>query len=106
MRGWREAEDGWQKQNHRRKKKVREQITSFYVANFPEGVSSIHFREVFSPLGKLRDVYIPKKKDCYGSPFAFIRYADVVDPDEMVVKMKQVKMENVKLSINIAKHGR
>lgn len=98
-----EGDTGWKEQGRRRiRYKKEEVLTTFFVSNFPEGTSSSYLRELFFPHGKLRDAFIPKKKDRFGASFAFIRYADVENVEELEKQLKQLLMGNLKLSVNVA----
>ncbi|KAK1414825.1 hypothetical protein QVD17_30584 [Tagetes erecta] len=67
----------WQEPKLGRKRKKPEKILTFYVTNIPGGISNYQLREAFFSFGKIRDAFSPKKKDCYGGVFAFVRFADV-----------------------------
>ncbi|KAK1414410.1 hypothetical protein QVD17_30154 [Tagetes erecta] len=95
MRGSRERDtEGWQVPNYRRRSKKKEILTTFYVSNIPEGLSHYQLREAFFPFGKIRDAFIPKKKDSSGGLFAFVRYADVFNPKELEEKLYQIMFGN------------
>lgn len=105
----REGEAPWQDPNSRRRRRRNlrnEVITSFFVSNYPEGVSESQLRQVFFPFWKLRDAFIRKKKDCFGCVFAFIRYANVENMEELDANLKQVVINNLRVSVNIAKYER
>ncbi|KAL4570731.1 hypothetical protein LXL04_026392 [Taraxacum kok-saghyz] len=81
-------------------------VTSFYVNNLP---GDTFRKELWAPcaaIGKLVDIYIAGRKDASGSFFAFIRYENPSNPEEVVQRLNEVNCRGRKLTANIAKRKR
>ncbi|KAL4573752.1 hypothetical protein LXL04_020569 [Taraxacum kok-saghyz] len=67
---------------------------------FPE------FRNIFSTMGRLSDIYFGEKKGKNRKNFGFIRFEGVKNPKELESKLNEAKYRNQILEINIERHGR
>ncbi|KAD7480202.1 hypothetical protein E3N88_03338 [Mikania micrantha] len=80
------------------------QVITFYVSNLPEGISDSRFKETFVKYGFLVDAYIAKKRDKGGNLFGFIRFRNVKEVHKLLVELNLIKLDEAKLSVNIAKY--
>ncbi|KAL4591710.1 hypothetical protein LXL04_004681 [Taraxacum kok-saghyz] len=103
----REESGGWQTVMYRRqrkKEKVLEGETTFFVANLPNGCTSALLWEIFRGFGTMVDAYIPARKDRGGNTYAFIRFTKVIDKGIMEEKLNTVKIDGTKIAVNVAKY--
>ncbi|KAK1429620.1 hypothetical protein QVD17_11834 [Tagetes erecta] len=98
----------WQNPPNRRRKKQeyreRKLVTSFYVANLEADCDPKELALVFDPYGKVVDTYVTGRKDRDGFFFGFVRFQGVSDKTALEEKLQGVKMNNLVLSVNLAKH--
>ncbi|KAJ0624266.1 putative RNA recognition motif domain, nucleotide-binding alpha-beta plait domain superfamily [Helianthus annuus] len=78
-------------------------VTNFFVTNLPERSSSKETGEVFCVFGEVVGVYVARKRDKRGNRFGFISFIGVKDKRELEVRMKDVKMGESKLLVNVAR---
>ncbi|CAH1441893.1 unnamed protein product [Lactuca virosa] len=62
--------------------------------------------ELFSPFGKLIDIYFGEKKGKNGKNFGFIRFVDVPNVRALEQQLNGTKCRNSMLEINVEKHKR
>ncbi|CAL0303250.1 unnamed protein product [Lupinus luteus] len=72
-------------------------FSSFYIANFPYDVSSKDLWNLFQKWGRVRDVYIPRKKNKINQRFAFIRFDRVKDERSLALELDKVWIGNCKI---------
>ncbi|KAI3798792.1 hypothetical protein L1987_34071 [Smallanthus sonchifolius] len=79
-------------------------VTSFSVSNLPEGTKAMDLKACFEDYGRVVDSYVAAKKDKAGNSFGFIRFEGVKDKLGMEIQLKDVKLNNARLSVNLAKY--
>ncbi|MCI19946.1 endonuclease/exonuclease/phosphatase family protein, partial [Trifolium medium] len=77
--------------------------TSFFVTNFPEDLGWGDLWKLFARYGSVIDVFIPKKVDKWGRKFAFVKFKEVRDLEELSRKLEDVWSGNFKLRVNRAR---
>ncbi|XP_042753995.1 uncharacterized protein LOC122195844 [Lactuca sativa] len=82
----------------------RRDISTFYIAGFPDGTCKLDLHGVFDAFGQVSDIYIGGKKNRRNQNFAFIRYAGVKDIQDMEKKMNGIRCRGVSLIANLAKY--
>ena len=114
----REYEDGgWtkvvrrnrQQQHHRKEsneEELRRLVTTFYVANLPEGWNSSRLWREFAGIGRLVDAFIPRKKDASGNSFGFVRLLKVSDLNGVLKSMNELVCDGKRIRVNVARHER
>lgn len=63
-------------------------------------------RSKFEKIGKVVDLFIPKKLDKVGKPFGFVRFADYLDEDELLKALNNVWIESYKIRAFYPKYDR
>ncbi|KAI3744966.1 hypothetical protein L1987_58065 [Smallanthus sonchifolius] len=81
-------------------------VTSFYVANFPEGTKAVDLKICFGEYGKVVDSYVAAKKDKAWSLFSFVRFDGVKDKISMEQQLILVFLNNARLSVNLSKFNK
>ncbi|KAL4555886.1 hypothetical protein LXL04_038518 [Taraxacum kok-saghyz] len=81
-------------------------ITSFYVTNVPCDARRSDIWKPCSKLGRLTDVYVPGRRDKGGAFFAFVKYANVSNPDVTVQALNEVSVGGRYLKANVSLHPR
>lgn len=76
-------------------------LTSFYFTNFLEGFGNEDMWKVFIKWGRVREVYIPPKRDKFGKRFGFVRYMDVQNPKGLEVKLDNIWIGDLKIRVSI-----
>ncbi|KAI3810316.1 hypothetical protein L1987_19928 [Smallanthus sonchifolius] len=79
-------------------------VTSFFVSNLPKGTKAMDLKACFEDYGRVVDSYVAAKKDKAGNSFGFIRFEGVKDKLGMEIQLKDVKLNNARLSVNLAKY--
>ncbi|CAH1424788.1 unnamed protein product [Lactuca virosa] len=85
---------------------VKNRVTNFYVAGFPDGIKKEELREPFSRFGKVIDVYFGWKKDYQRRNYAFVRFTEVEDAKVLEKKLQGINCRGKAMEINISKHQR
>ncbi|KAK1422576.1 hypothetical protein QVD17_17859 [Tagetes erecta] len=104
-----EDKDGWEtkesksRRKDRKKNKYWNNITSFFVSNFPKNITSWDLRNACYNLGHLTDAFIPNKKNNFGERFGFVRYRNVKDVFMLEKGLNNMVLGGLKLSANLAK---
>ncbi|KAK1432883.1 hypothetical protein QVD17_09785 [Tagetes erecta] len=88
------------------KKRSKEVISTFFIANVPEGWVNRQLWRCFQSVGKMRDAFIPYKKGRSGSSFAFIRFADVEEVKGFLVVLNAVEIGDRKAKVFVANNSR
>ncbi|KAI3497002.1 hypothetical protein L1887_39382 [Cichorium endivia] len=105
---------GWTEVNRRRRgvrpANLQGRTTTFFVTNIPEGVNALELKlickNIYSGFSSLTDVYIAKKKDVNGHNFAFVRYKDVSNVNEIIESLNMVRCRDKVLIANVARFQR
>jgi RNA recognition motif-containing protein len=79
---------------------------SYFVTNFPEDCSFEDLWKVFARFGRVGDVYIPKKLDKWGKRFAFVKYMEAMEVQELRQREDDVWIGTFKLRINKSRFDR
>lgn len=87
-------------------KQLKAETTAFYVTNFPESFHQKDMWAVFNRYGKVREVYIPPRRNKDGDRFGFVRLSKVNDAKAMEVRLNTILIGNQKLPVNIPRYGR
>ncbi|GLT60494.1 hypothetical protein SLA2020_332580 [Shorea laevis] len=79
---------------------------SYLFTNIPENWSPKRLWYLFATygagLGRIVDVFIPKKKDRKGNRFGFVRYSDVKDKSKLEKMLKMICFGTEKIRVTIA----
>ncbi|KAL4576766.1 hypothetical protein LXL04_012865 [Taraxacum kok-saghyz] len=79
-------------------------ITSFFVTHLPGDATKSELWKLCAPLNRLVDVYIAGKKDTSGAFFGFVRFAKVVNPEEMEKGLSRLECRGRKMTVNLSRH--
>ncbi|KAI3781791.1 hypothetical protein L2E82_11815 [Cichorium intybus] len=85
---------------------IKDDRTTIFVGNIPDGVSKQDLRVLFERYGRIVDIYQATKKDRNGSNFAFIRFAGVKDGMLLEKSIGRVSIGHSILVVNIARFQR
>jgi RNA recognition motif-containing protein len=85
--------------------RVDQSSISFYVTNFLEDCTTEDLWKVFSPFGRVGDVYIPNKVDKWGKRFAFVKFREM-EVVELSQRLDDVWLGTFKLRINKSRFDR
>ncbi|KAI3677284.1 hypothetical protein L1987_86907 [Smallanthus sonchifolius] len=99
----------WTKVRNRRTVKQGNQVgkeTTLFISNLPDGYSSSKLWMSFLHLTNMVDAYVPSKRDRRGSLFGFLRFNMVEDANELVQKVKRIRIGGAKIEANISKIAR
>ncbi|KAD3642329.1 hypothetical protein E3N88_31553 [Mikania micrantha] len=94
------------KRRSREAQESKEHVTNYYISNLPDDVTAKEVWGAFKEYGDIVDAFVPKHKDRSGSRFAFVRFANVQDANDLESALKLVKVGGAKVTANIAKYGR
>ncbi|KAK2426552.1 hypothetical protein QL285_025211 [Trifolium repens] len=86
--------------------KVDKNSISFFVSNFPDEFNVGDLWKIFAHYGSVGDVYIPNKVDKWGKKFAFVKFKEVKEVDELSRRLEDVWSGTFKLRVNKARFGR
>lgn len=75
--------------------------TTYYFTNFPDSYGVEDTRKVFHKWGRVRDVFIPLKKDKFGKRFGFFKFQDVHAPKALEAKLDGIWLGSHRLMANI-----
>lgn len=81
-------------------------IDFILVQNFPGECSLPRLRTKFEEVGKVVDLFLPKKLDKAGKPFGFVRFADYYDEDDILRALNNVWIESYKIRAFPPKYDR
>ncbi|KAI3712703.1 hypothetical protein L1987_71266 [Smallanthus sonchifolius] len=90
--------------HHGKKRSWGKYVTSFFISKLPEGTKAMDLKACFGDYGRVVDSYVAAKKDKAGYSFSFIRFEAVKDKLGMELQLKDVKLNNARLSVNLAKY--
>jgi RNA recognition motif-containing protein len=76
------------------------------VTNLPHECNLEDLWKVFGRFGRLGDVYIPKKGDKWGRKFAFVKFREVNEVEELSRRLEDVWLGSFKLRVNISRFSR
>jgi RNA recognition motif-containing protein len=60
----------------------------------------------FAHFGRVGDVYIPKKLDKQGRKFGFVKYREVRDARELLVRLEDIWIRTFKLRVNLSRFAK
>ncbi|CAL0309631.1 unnamed protein product [Lupinus luteus] len=83
-----------------------EVFSSFYVTNFPGNYGVKELWNLFQKKGRVRDVFIPTKRNRNNQHFAFIRFDKVMDERKFAAELDKVWIGSSKILANILKFSR
>ncbi|KAK9078284.1 hypothetical protein SSX86_002341 [Deinandra increscens subsp. villosa] len=109
MRG--AEESGWRKVERKksgRSEKASElhEIVSYYIYNLPSDCRKEWIWDACKSMGRVVDFYISRRRSRVGDVFGFIKFEDVGDIWSLEKKLCNVKIGNLKISVNLEKFGR
>ncbi|WJX65781.1 hypothetical protein P8452_50404 [Trifolium repens] len=104
----REGESVGLRKGHRRGyiHNVDQSSISFFVTNLPDECTMAELWKVFGRFGRLGDVYIPKKVDKWGRRFAFVKFREEKDEEELSRRLEDVWLGSFKLKVNRSRFSR
>ncbi|CAL0325059.1 unnamed protein product [Lupinus luteus] len=73
----------------------------FYISNFPDDFGQHDLWRLFKRWGRVRDVYIPSKRNKHDRRFAFLRFDKVKDEENFAKILDEVWVGNSKIYANI-----
>ncbi|CAL0332814.1 unnamed protein product [Lupinus luteus] len=76
-------------------------LNSFYITNFLEDANSKDLWSFFQKWGRVRDVYIPDKRNKNNQRFAFIRFENVSDERKLALDLDKLWFGKSKIFANI-----
>jgi hypothetical protein len=79
---------------------------SYFVTNFPEDCTSEDLWKLFARFGRVGDVFIPSKLDKRGKRFAFVKYMEAKEMEELRRNMEDLWLGTFKLRINKSRFDR
>jgi hypothetical protein len=79
---------------------------SFFVTNLPDECTMEDLWNVFGRFRRLGDVYIPKKVDKWGRRFAFVKFREEKDEEELCRRLEDVWLGSFKLRVNRSRFSR
>lgn len=82
------------------------EITLIYSSRFPEDYSAKNFFELFGCLGKVVEVAISPRKNCFGRKFGFVRFVEVADGRLLAIKCDNVMILKKKIYANFPRFER
>ncbi|MCH82611.1 RNA recognition motif, partial [Trifolium medium] len=82
------------------------QITTFFVTNFPEDVTTDDLWTTFARYWKVGEVYIPKKRDKFDRRFGFARFVEVRDAQKLLERIEGTWIGTYKLRANLSRFNR
>lgn len=80
--------------------------TSFFVSNFSKSANMGVLWQIFARFGNVGEVFIPNKVDKWGKRFAFVKFREVRDVEELEGRMQEVMCGEEVLKVNLARFGR
>ncbi|KAK1424667.1 hypothetical protein QVD17_20001 [Tagetes erecta] len=86
----------------RKKKRSVEVVwTLFYINKIPEKCKNRDFWDKFASYRRMRDAFVPNKKDENGNAFGFIRFAKVEDVEEMEAIISKTYLGSLKVNAKV-----
>lgn len=73
---------------------MEEGIVTFFFRNFPDYCSAEDLRRKFEVVGKVKEVFIPAKRDKAGNRFGFVRFCREGKEGEILVKLNKVWIDS------------
>ena len=82
-------------------------ITSFYFSHFPDGTNEKDLWKKFQEWGRVREVFIPQKKNKIGHRYGFVRFKGVEDVASLERRLdNNIYIQGMKLFVNQPKFHR
>ncbi|MCH82537.1 RNA recognition motif, partial [Trifolium medium] len=82
------------------------QITTFFVTNFPDDVTTDDLWTTFAKYWKVGEVYIPAKRDKFDRRFGFARFVEVRDVQDLLDRIEGTWFGTYKLRANLSRFNR
>jgi hypothetical protein len=79
---------------------------SFYFSNIHDDTKHHEVWKAFGCCGKVKDVFIPSKRNKEGKRFGFVRFANEGDVEDLLPKLEEVWIRSLKLKVNISRFER
>lgn len=79
---------------------------SFYFSNLHEDTKKRDLWKAFGGCGKVRDIFIPTKRNTEGKKFGFVRFAEECMGEELLSKLDNVWVHSVKIMVNVSRFAR
>jgi len=83
-----------------------ENSISFYFSNFPDDSKYGKLWRIFEKCGKIKDVFLPLKRNKEGKRFGFVRFEDEDNGKELLAKLLKIRVQSFQLNVNISKFHR
>lgn len=81
-------------------------VVSYYFTNFPLSLGIEALWGLFMKWGKVVDVFVPSKKNKEGKAFGFVRFKEVLFPNELERRLDQIWVGTYKLRVNYTRFSR
>jgi hypothetical protein len=81
-------------------------ITTFFISNFPEDVTTDDLWATFSNYWRVGEVYVPSRRDKFNRRFGFARFVEVEDVDWLLEKLEDTWFGLYKLRANLSRFRR
>jgi hypothetical protein len=81
-------------------------ITTFFVTNFPDDVTTEDLWFTFAKYWKVGEVYIPAKRDKFDRRFGFARFVEVRDVPGLLERLEDTWFGTYKLRANLSRFNR
>ncbi|XP_057808640.1 uncharacterized protein LOC131023113 [Salvia miltiorrhiza] len=101
----RRANPQWTDKNSVRRTKPRNGIT-FFFNNFPEGIWQETLEKSFNKIGKVTDIFFPRKRDIKGKPFGFVRFEEGSDKTRILGDLNNTWFGSYKLRAYLTRFER
>lgn len=82
------------------------ETTSFFFKNFPDQCNMETLRDKFMTVGKVVDIFCPKKKDKEGKRFGFVRFAPGFAKERVLEDLNNIWISSYKLRVFFPKFER
>lgn len=96
----------WKKVEKRFARKVGGTITSFFFSNIPENHEEKHMWAIFQWWGKIKDLFIVRKKTKNGKRYSFVHFVGVLEPKDLEQSLDCIFTRINKLFVNFPKFER
>lgn len=89
-----QEDEGWQKVERRRarseKNKEGERCVTFFFRNFPDWSTVGDLRQRFEEVGRVKDIFVPGKKDKLGNRFGFVRFKGEGEEEQILNSLNTI----------------
>ncbi|XP_068475216.1 uncharacterized protein [Phaseolus vulgaris] len=86
--------------------KPRNDFTTFFFSNFPNGFGEMDMRKVFQRWARVKEVFISRRLNKWGRRFGFVRFFDVGNVGRLEKELDQIFIGSKKLHVNVPRYRR